>query len=168
MENGYKEYQLKKLPKASVLLLFVLVGTPICYAGIRNYQIHNPVMAGGALLLLMVWAIAIFSVFRFNITITNDSIRSRALFFSKNISFEEIDTIHFGSTWSNFYVRAENDKIYVSKDYENYGDIIQTIIRKVYEYKDLDEVEISGEAEAVEKFDSELGARYPEDVLPDG
>lgn len=62
----------------------------------------------------------------------------------------EVDAIHFGSRWSNFYIESDDKKIYFGKDLENYKTILLTIVDNVRNAQNIEDVSFLGDSENID------------------
>lgn len=104
------------------------------------------------IVLFLLWGAVIFVATVYKIQIT-DSFMQRIGFLSPLIlNFSEINAIHFGSTFSSFYIQAGDSKSYLAKNYENYEDLIRSVIEKVKVVGNIDEVQISGKQKLIDQY----------------
>lgn len=151
MDQQNQEFGLRFRSKLSILFLFAFVGIPMLYTAYLGYQAQELFLALLMVVLFLTWAIVIMIAIGFKIIITDSSIQREGLFSPNTIEFSEIDAIHFGSTWSNFYIEGRDKKIYFGKDFENYEDIFRSIIERVRSNQSLEEITFRGDPENIEK-----------------
>lgn len=152
MSQHDEVFELRLQSKLSILFLFAFVGGPMMYGAYLSLQVEELFYAALMVLLFLIWAVVILIAIGFKIRLTDSSLYREGLFSPSIIKFDEVDAIHFGSTWSNFYVEADEKKIYFGKDFENYEQILQRIVSKVKSAKDLDAVRFMGDAENIEAY----------------
>lgn len=91
-------------------------------------------------------------VIHFKIKLSNSHLEQQGLFSSKVIYFDEIDAIHFGAGLSNFYVCANDEKIYISKDFDNYEYLLRELINNILSAKNPEEIVFSGKNDDFEHY----------------
>lgn len=129
------------------------------YAAYLNYQAQGPFFASLMVLLFVTWAVVILMAIGFKIKLTDSSIHREGLVSPSIIDFADVDAIHFGSTWSNFYVEADDTKIHFGKDFENYDNILRGVVNKVKSVKNIEEVRFMGDSENIEQY---AGIKLPQ------
>ncbi len=102
--------------------------------------------------LFLLWAGVIVIAIGFKIKLTDSSLHRQGLISPNIIDFKDIKAIHFGSTWSNFYVESDNKKIFFGKDFDDHEDLLQSIVDEVRAVKSLEEVKLLGDPENIEEF----------------
>lgn len=152
MDQETQEYQLRLRSKLAILFLFSFVGGPMLYAAYLNYQVEEILFASLMVLLFLAWVVVILMAVGFKIKLTDSSIHREGLISPSIIEFSDVDAIHFGSTWSNFYIESDEQKIYFGKDFENYEHILHTIVQKVRQTKSIDDVQFLGNDENIAEF----------------
>lgn len=155
MVDEAEEFTLKLRSKIVIYLLFTLVGFPMLYAAYLNFQGQELVVGSLMVALFIAWSLVILLVMGFKIKLTDSSISRVGIFSPCVLEFDEIETIHFGSTWSDFHIESNGTKIFISKDFENHEDIIHRIIDKIKNVRTLEDVEFKGEDEKIKKYTSE-------------
>jgi hypothetical protein len=152
MGQEVKEFSLRTRSKFMMIFLFLLVGTPMLYAAYLNYTVGELLFSGLMIFLFLVWAIVIVIANGYKIKLTKTSIHRQGLISPSIIDFKDIKAIHFGSTWSNFYVASDDKKIFFGKDFDNYEGILQGIVDEVNTIKDLEEIKLLGDTKNIEEF----------------
>lgn len=152
MTQEVKEFSLRTKSKIMMGFLFLFVGLPMLYAAYLNYNVGEMLFAALMVILFLTWAIVILVAVGFKIKLTGTSLHRQGLVSPSIIDFKDIKAIHFGSTWSNFYVESDEKKIYFGKDFNNYDEILQQIVAEVQEVKDFEEVELLGDPESIEEY----------------
>jgi hypothetical protein len=152
MDQQTQEFELRFRSKLAIFFLFTLVGGPMLYAAYLNYQVEEVLFAVLMVMLFLAWAVVILMAIGFKIKLTDSSIHREGLISPSIIEFSDVDAIHFGSTWSNFYIESDDQKIYFGKDFENYENILHTIVDKVSKTKDIDNVRFLGDDGNIETF----------------
>jgi hypothetical protein len=152
MDQEVKEFSLRTKSKWGMAFLFSLVGGPMLYAAYLNYNVGETLFAVLMVILFLLWAVVIVIAIGFKIRVTNSSLHRQGLISPSIIDFADVKAIHFGSTWSNFYVESDNKKIFFGKDFNNYEDLLQCIVGEVRAAKDLEEVDLLGDPENIKEF----------------
>ena len=152
MEDGNQEVTLKLLSKIAIIFLFLLVGVPMVYAAVLNFQYQEFLMGLLTVVLFISWAFIILKALDFKLIIGEESLKKKGLFSTDNLAFSEVDTIHFGSTWNSFHLQSGDTKLHIAKDYRNYDDLIQQIVNKVLATKESSEIEFKGDDEKIKNF----------------
>lgn len=152
MEESIQEFSIKPMSKFALLFLFLLVGSPMIYASVMNFDFGQTGMGISMIILFIIWGYIMAKVIHFKIKLSNSHLEQQGLFSSKVISFDEIDTIHYGSGLSNFYVCANDEKIYISKDFDNYEYLLRQLINNILSAKNPEEIAFSGKSEDFEHY----------------
>lgn len=152
MDQQTQEFGLRLRSKVAILFLFSFVGGPMLYAAYLNYQVDEVLFAALMVLLFLAWGVVILMAIGFKIKLTDSAIHREGLISPSIIAFGDIDAIHFGSTWSNFYVESDEEKIYFGKDFENYEDILHTLVDNVRKTKNIADVRFLGDDENIAEF----------------
>ncbi len=152
MGDGVQEYTFKLFSKIMMVFLFLLVGMPMVYAAVLNFQYQEYLIGSLTAVLFIGWAFIMLRTFDFKIKISDDSVEKQGPFSSSILSFAEVDTIHFGSTWSSFHLQSDDTKLHVAKDYKDYDNLIQQIVNKVLATKESSEIEFKGDDEKIKNF----------------
>lgn len=152
MEQDVKEFSLRAKSKWGMFFLFSLVGGPMLYAAYLNYNVGESLFAALMVALFLLWAVVIVIAIGFKIKLTDTSLHRQGLISPSIIDFTDIKAIHFGSTWSNFYVESDDKKIFFGKDFNDYEHILKGIVKEVREVKDLEEVDLLGDPENIEEY----------------
>lgn len=155
MGKENQEYSFKLRAKLLIYFLFAFVGIPMLYAAYLNFEIGETMTGILTLGLFLSWVMVIFAIAIYKIQITDSSIRQVKFFTSKDLSFSEIEFIHFGSTFSSFYIQTGNSKLHLSKDLKHYEDIIHQVLDRIKSVKNIKEVEFSGKQELIEQYNGE-------------
>jgi hypothetical protein len=155
MDDNTEEFTLKLRSKIGIVFLFAFVGLPMLYAGYLNFKIQEVVFGLLMVGLFLAWAMVILMVMGFKIKISDTAIQREGLLTPSVLDFDDIETIHFGSTWSDFHVQADGTKIFISKDFENYEQIIQRVINKLKSMDRLEKIDFEGEDEQITQYTSE-------------
>ncbi len=132
--------------------MFSLVGGPMLYAAYLNYNVGEILFSALMAILFLLWAVVIIVAVGYKIKLTDTSLHRQGLISPSIIDFTDVKAIHFGSTWSNFYVESEDKKIFFGKDFNNYEHILQGIVNEVSEVKDLEEVDLLGDPDNIEEY----------------
>lgn len=156
MDQQMTEFSLRMRSKLGMMFLFTLVGGPMLYAAYLNYSVGEVFFAVLMVILFLTWAIVILIAIGFKIKLTDTSLHRQGLVSPSIIDFADVKAIHFGSTWSNFYVESENKKIYFGKDFENYDQLLKKIVDKVSDEKNITEIRFLGDPEHIEQFAGEV------------
>ncbi|PAU94752.1 hypothetical protein CK503_04565 [Aliifodinibius salipaludis] len=156
MEQEVKEFSLRTKSKWGMFFLFSLVGGPMLYAAYLNYSVGELFFAILMVILFLTWAIVILIAVGFKIKLTGTSLYRQGLISPSIIDFEDITTIHFGSTLSNFYVESEDKKIHFGKDFHNHEKLLNNIVAYVRRAKDIDEVKFLGDTKNIQKYTSPM------------
>lgn len=156
MDQQTADFSLKTRSKMGMGFLFTLVGGPMLYAAYLSYNAQELFFAILMVILFLTWAIVILIAVGFKIRITESSLHRQGLFSPNIMEFSDVKAIHFGSTWSNFYVESEDKKIYFGKDFENYDQLLKKIVDKVSDVKNIAEIRFLGDKENIEKFTAEF------------
>lgn len=152
MGQEIKEFSLRTRSKFLMVFLFLFVGIPMTYAAYLNYTVGELLFSGLMVLLFLLWAVVIVIANGYKIKLTENSIHRQGLISPSIIDFKDIQAIHFGSTWSNFYVESDDKKVYFGKDFDNYEQILQGLVDEVRTVKNLEDVRLLGDAENIEPF----------------
>ncbi len=152
MEQEVKEFSLRAKSKWGMVFLFSLVGGPMLYAAYLNYNVGETLFAVLMAILFLLWAVVIVIAVGYKIKLTDTSLHRQGLISPNVIDFTDVKAIHFGSTWSNFYVESDDKKIFFGKDFNNYENILQGIVDKVGAVKDLEEVKFMGDPDNIEEY----------------
>lgn len=152
MVEEAEEFTIKTRSKIVIGLLFALVGFPMLYAGYLNFQLQELVFGFLMVGLFIAWGLVILLVTSFKIKLTDSAISREGIFSPSVLEFDEIEAIHFGSTWSDFHLESNGKKIFISKDFENHEDIIHRIIGKIRSVRTLEDVKFKGESEKIKKY----------------
>lgn len=152
MNQQKQVFELRLQSKLLILFLFTLVGGPMMYGAYLSYQVDELLYAALMVLLFLTWAVVILIAIGFKITLTESSIHREGLFSPSSINFSEVDAIHFGSAWSNFYVEADDQKIYFGKDFENFEHILKGIVKNVESAKNIENVRFMGDSENIAQY----------------
>lgn len=166
MDQPTQEFSIKLTSKFALLFLFLLVGSPMIYVSVMNFDIGQTSMGISIIIVFITWGSIIAKVIHFKIKLSNSYLEQQGLFSSKIISFEEIDAIHFGSGLSNFYVRANDEKVYISKDFDNYEYLLEQLITKIVAVKNREEIAISGKSDDFERYGIASDKKYPRGTEP--
>jgi len=154
MKQSNQEFGIRLRSKIGILFLLLFVGIPMLYAAYKNFQVQKIVMGSLMVALFLSWAAVITVAFNFRIELSDNSIQRDGIFSPKVVDFADIEAIHFGTMWSNFYVKSGETKLYVSKDFKDYDDIIHYIVDRVQASKELNAVELTGKTEHIEEYTS--------------
>lgn len=154
MGQEAEEFTIKTRSKIVICLLFALVGFPMLYAGYLNFQVDDHIIGFLMVGLFIAWGLIILMIMGFKIKLTDNAISREGFFSPSVLEFDEIETIYFGSVWSDFHLEANDTKIFISKDFENHEDIIHRILDKIKSVRTLDDVEFKGESEKIKKYTS--------------
>lgn len=152
MDKKTQEFALTLRAKLVMGAVVAVFGAPMLYAAYLKYQEQDMLMATSMVVLFVLFIIVLFIATGFKIKITDSSLHREALFTPTVVDFNDIEAIHFGSTWSNFHVQSNGTKIFVTKDFEDYETIIQHVIDKVKGVKNLDDLTLSGESETIDRY----------------
>jgi len=152
MEQEVQAYSLRPKSKWGMVFLFSLVGGPMLYAAYLNYNVGEILFSVLMAILFLLWAVVIIVAVGYKIKLTDTSLHRQGLISPSIIDFTDVKAIHFGSTWSNFYVESEDKKIFFGKDFNNYEHILQGIVNEVSEVKDLEEVDLLGDPDNIEEY----------------
>ena len=152
MEQEVKEFSLRAKSKLGMFFLFSLVGGPMLYAAYLNYNVGEILFSALMITLFLLWAGVIVIAVGFKIKLTDSSLHRQGLISPNIIDFKDIKAIHFGSTWSNFYVESDDKKIFFGKDFDDHEDLLQSIVDEVRAVKSLEEVKLLGDTENIEEF----------------
>lgn len=153
MSQNVKEFSLRTRSKFAMFALFMLVGGPMLYAAYLNYNVGEIFFSILMVILFLIWAIIIIIAVGFKIKLTENALHRQGLISPSIIDYSDIKAIHFGSTWSNFYVESENEqKIFFGKDFQDYEQILREIVTNVQAHKDIAEVEFLGDPENINEF----------------
>ncbi|TYP93655.1 hypothetical protein LX73_1364 [Fodinibius salinus] len=152
MEKNEQEFQLRLRSKILIGFLFAFVGIPMLYAAVLNVQVQQVIMGTVMIMLFMIWALVILKAIGYTVKLTDEEIKKEGVFAPSNLSFGEVEKIDFGSTFSSFCLQSDENKLYISNDFNNYKDLIQGIIDKVQRTKNLEEVTLSGNSDDIEKY----------------
>lgn len=151
----HAEFSLRTKSKLLMGFLFLLVGGPMMYAAYLNYSAGELFFSVLMVILFFTWAIVILIAVGFKIKLTGRSLHRQGLFSPSIIDYADVKAIHFGSTWSNFYVESEDDKkIYFGKDFENYEQILHTIVENISQNKNINSVQFLGDPENIQQYTS--------------
>lgn len=170
MDKQVQEFGLRLRSKLSIVFLFTFVGGPMLYAAYLNLETQGLFFASLMVLLFLTWAVVILIAIGFKIKLTDSSIHREGLISPSIIEFSDVETIHFGSTWSNFYVETDDKKIYFGKDFEGYDNILRGIVEKVSKTKDLETVKFMGDPENIDEYttqttsDNNAQQKKPDDL----
>jgi hypothetical protein len=152
MNDELREHTLRLRSKISLFIMFALIGVPMLYTSYLNFQaqevLFGSLMAG----LFLAWSLVILFVLAFRIKVTDSEILREGLFSVTAINFADVDTIHFGSTWSDFHLQANDSKLFISKDFIDHESIIQAVISKIRDTNDLDDIDFTGQSKDIEKY----------------
>lgn len=152
MGDGVQEYTFKLFSKITIIFLFLLVGIPMIYAAVLNFQYQEFLIGSLTAVLFLGWAFIILKTFDFKIKIGDDSVEKQGPFSSSSLLFAEVDTINFGSTWNSFHLQSGDTKLHIAKDYKDYDDLIQQIVNKVLATKESSEIEFKGDDDKIKNF----------------
>lgn len=152
MGDGVQEYTFNLSSKIMIVFLFLLVGVPMVYVTVLNFQYQEFLIGSLTAVLFIGWAFIILKTFDFKIKIGDDSVEKQGPFSSSSLSFAEVDTINFGSTWNSFHLQSGDTKLHVAKDYSNYDDLIQQIVNKVLATNESSEIAFKGDSEKIKNF----------------
>lgn len=152
MGEEVKEFSLRTRSKFAMGFLFLFVGTPMLYAAYLNFTVGELLFSGLMVFLFLTWAVVLVIAIGYKIKLTESSIHRQGLISPSIIDFKDIQAIHFGSTWSNFYVESEDKKIYFGKDFDNYEEILRNLVEEVHAIKNFEEVRLLGDQENINEF----------------
>ena len=152
MEEGIKEYRLTPKAKGIMCGILVLFGGPILYAAWLQFERQSPLMGALMLLLFMLFVLVLLVATGYCIRVTDKSLQRVSPFGVTEIDFEEVDQLHFGSGWTNFYVSANGTKIFISSDFKNPEECMRNIVEQIDRQRGLDGVSMSGKQENLEQF----------------
>lgn len=152
MEQQDQEFALRLRSKMGILVMFALIGTPMLYTAFMNFQVQELLMGSLMIGLFIAWALVMMKAFTFRVRMTNTFLEKQGMFSARAVSFAEVDTIRFGSKLSDFSVHAGDEKVYITKDFVGYEDIIRQIVDKVLSVHDPAEIEFEGKSEDIERF----------------
>ena len=152
MEEGIKEYRLTPKAKGIMCGILVLFGGPILYAAWLQFERQSPLMGALMLLLFMLFVLVLLIATGYSIRITDKSLQRLSPFGATEIAFEDVDTLHFGSGWTNFYVAGNGTKIFVSPDFKDRKECMRNIVEQIDRQRGLDGVSMSGKQEELELF----------------
>jgi hypothetical protein len=149
MGDGVQEFTFKLFSRILIIFLFLLVGIPMIYAAVLNFQYQEFLIGSLTAVLFIAWTMIILKTFDFKLIIRENSLEKQGFFSTKSMEFADVDTIHFGSTWNSFHLQSNDRKIYVAKDYRNYDDLIQQVVNKVLEFNEPNQIEYKGYSEKI-------------------
>lgn len=152
MKQQTKEFTLRRQSKFGMLFLFLFVGSPMLYASYLNYNAGETLFAILMVALFVLWAVVLLIAIGFKIKLTDTSIHRQGLLSPSIIEFKDIEAIHFGSTWSNFYIESDKRKIYFGKDFENFDDILCSTVKKVRTVKNINQVKFMGDPDNIARY----------------
>lgn len=157
MVRDEKEFSLNTRSKIGMVFLFLLVGGPMLYAAYLNYTVHELLYAVLMVVLFLLWAVVIIAATGYKIKLTDTSIHRQGFISPSIIDFKDITAIHFGSTWSNFYIQSEDDtKIYFGKDFKDFDEILRNVVKQVHHTKDLTSVDFLGDPENIQEYTPDI------------
>ncbi len=132
--------------------MFAFIGIPMLYAAYLNFQVQEVLFGSLMVGLFIAWSLVILMVLGFKIKITDATIQREGLFSTTAINFSDVDTIHFGNTWSDFHLQADDSKLFISKDFIDREAIIQSVIDRIRNTGNLEEIDFTGKSENIKKF----------------
>lgn len=152
MDRQTEEFGLTNRAKAIMIGVLMVFGIPILYASYLQFQGHKPLMGGLMIGLFLLFVLVLLIATGYKIELTDSSLRRQGFFTLNAVDFDEIEAIHFGSSWSNFHIEADGHKIFITNDFENYEQIIHKIIARLKTMGNFDDVSLSGDASKVDQF----------------
>ncbi|MDZ7682837.1 MAG: hypothetical protein U5J63_14250 [Fodinibius sp.] len=152
MERRKMEFTLSLKAKLILGGIIVLFGGPILYAAVLQFQSQHLLMGALMVLLFVLFVLVLLVATGYKITITDQSLRRQSLFGATEIAFEQVNNLHLGSSWTNFYVAGNGTKIFVTSDFEQYHDIIRQVIQQLKRQQSLDTIDLTGNQQSVERY----------------
>ncbi|WP_138431029.1 hypothetical protein [Fodinibius saliphilus] len=152
MENNISEHSLTFRSKLGLLFLFAFIGSPMLYASYLNFQIDEAMIGIMLIALFLCWVLVILLLTGFKIKVTDTTIEREGLIEPSTINYSDVETIHFGSTWSDFHLKAGDTKLFISDGFEDQENIIQNVIKNIHGVKEFDKIEFSGTTEEIKKY----------------
>lgn len=149
------EFSLTTRAKFITLAILFIFGGPILYAAWLQFQTQEPLMGALMVGLFFLFVLVLFVATGYKIKIGDAMLKRESLLNSTSLKFNEIEAIHFGSSWTNFHVQSRSDKIFVTKDFEDHEDIIQHILNNVKSTGKLEEIDLIGKSETIERYTQE-------------
>jgi len=132
--------------------MFGLIGIPMLYAAYLNFQVQEMLFGSLMVGLFVAWNLVILMVLGFKIKISDATIKREGIISATAINFADVDAIHFGNTWSDFHLQADDTKLFISKDFIDHEALIQSVIDRIRNAQNFDDIELMGESENIEKF----------------